>query len=174
MGTRWASDLANHHGWPAQLLADGAITWTCVPDGSQADPRLSAPPIGWAAACSCGWRGPPWIRVSDVEHEDMHGRHLYSPTMALGRRDSLLHIDWEAHMRPRLAVLRVNHAYLTWSGAPADQRMDAWLNLCLAVDAAIAAGSTWAAIGMATGVGERDARAQWEIPPDSLQRRPSK
>ncbi|MFA7323884.1 MAG: hypothetical protein WC005_05960 [Candidatus Nanopelagicales bacterium] len=174
MGTRWASDLANHHGWAAQLLADGTIVDACASDGSQGGSRVAAPPIGWVAVCECGWQGPRWFRVTDVENEEVHDRHLYRSNMTLGPHESLLRADWEAHMRPRLAALSVNLAYLAWGAAPASQRMDAWLDLCLAVDTAIAAGTTWAAIGLATGVSERDARAQWEIPPDSLQRLPFK
>jgi hypothetical protein len=81
-----------HAGALAATFPDGGLGWT-YPDGHVLVTRIGDQSLpqgrwqlrpatevtGWVEWCSCGWRGQPWIRVSEPGQQSLDNRRVYSP-----------------------------------------------------------------------------------------------
>jgi hypothetical protein len=117
--------------------------------------RPDAAVVGWAAGCTCGWRGTPWTRVPP-ELADPTVRRLATacPWADLEAADEKrVRQEWRRHIAGWQALEDVE--------AAAARQAAAARALEEAVRAALAAGASWADIGRATGLTSRSATKRW-------------
>ncbi|TKJ18869.1 hypothetical protein [Blastococcus sp. CCUG 61487] len=117
--------------------------------------RPDAAVVGWAAGCTCGWRGTPWTRVPP-ELADPAARRLATagPWADLEAADEhRVRQDWCRHIVGWQALEEVEQAAAR--EAAAARALDD------AVRAALVAGARWADIGRATGITDRSATERW-------------
>ena len=117
--------------------------------------RPDAEVVGWAAGCTCGWRGAPWIRVPP-ELADPTARLLAvtGPWADLDAADEHLVItEWRRHIAGWQALEDVEEA--------AARHAAAARGLDEAVRTAVAAGASWSDIGRAAGMTGQSATERW-------------
>ena len=118
--------------------------------------RPDAAVVGWAAGCTCGWRGTPWTRVPEPEPAGAAARRLATagpwadPEAADENR---MMPDWRRHIAGWQALEDVE--------AAAARQAATARALDEAVRAALAARASWADIGRATGLTGRSATERW-------------
>jgi hypothetical protein len=172
----WETEDGTHEGWVAPLFADGAIsassgfdTYTVSYDAAGAslfdrdEWRPGAAVVGWVAACTCGWRGQPWLRAAELSDEDLAARRVYGDYRADDGRllfdpeqatvSAAVRTEWQQHVEPDLLLAEI--AELT------EQRNDLDRRLAGTVAKARQAGSTWDAIGRAAGITRQSAHERW-------------
>lgn len=112
---------------------------------------------GWVAACTCGWRGRPWIRVSEPAGQDLAARRVYPgddvDAARLPELEAAVHDEWLSHVRPHEVLAQV--AALASEHAEVGRRLDA------AAVAARVARVSWADIGAAAGITRQSAHERW-------------
>ncbi|RBY96557.1 hypothetical protein DQ237_07955 [Blastococcus sp. TF02-8] len=117
--------------------------------------RPDAAVVGWAAGCTCGWRGTPWTRVPP-ELTDPAARRLATagPWADLEAADeNRVMAEWRRHIAGWQALEDVEAAAARQ--AAANRALDD------AVRAALAAGASWADIGRAAGMTRWSATERW-------------
>ena len=117
--------------------------------------RPDAAVVGWAAGCTCGWRGTHWTRVPP-ELADAAARRLAvtGPWADLEAADEdRVRQEWRQHIAGWQALEDVEQAAAR--EAAAARALDE------AVRAALAAGAPWADIGRAAGLTGRSAIERW-------------
>lgn len=117
--------------------------------------RPDAAVVGWAAGCTCGWRGTPWTRVPP-ELADPAAQRLAvtGPCADLEAADeNRVRQDWRRHIAGWQALEDVE--------AAAARQAAAARALDEAVRTAVAAGASWADIGRAAGLTGRSATERW-------------
>lgn len=169
----WVSNDNEHEGWAAAVAPDGRLsssssgagmlvegtTGRYKPDkilpGHEVVPDSEI--IGWRGACSCGWRGEMWERVTSPAAADLTHRRDYVPPHefadASSKVEDAIHDEWKAHIAPSEAVLGVEAAAREYHQA--GHRLDK------TVAAAKAAGASWADIGRAVGISRQSAHERW-------------
>jgi hypothetical protein len=118
--------------------------------------RPDAAVVGWAAGCTCGWRGSPWARVTAWELADRAARRLAvtGPWADLEAADEeRVMQEWRRHIEPWQTLEDVEQA--------AARQAAAACALDEAVYAARAAGASRADIGRATGLTGRSVIERW-------------
>ncbi|NEK86479.1 hypothetical protein GCU60_12050 [Blastococcus saxobsidens] len=118
--------------------------------------RPDAAVVGWAAGCTCGWRGTPWTRVPVAEPADPAARRLATagPWADLEAADeNRVMTEWRRHIAGWQSLEDVEQA--------AARQAAAARALDEAVRAALAAGASWADIGRAAGMTSRSATERW-------------
>jgi hypothetical protein len=117
--------------------------------------RPDAAVVGWAAGCTCRWRGTPWTRVPP-ELADPAARRLAvtGPWADLEAADeNRVRQDWLRHIAGWQALEDVE--------AAAARQAAAARALNEVVHAALAAGASWADIGRVSGMTGRSAIERW-------------
>jgi hypothetical protein len=117
--------------------------------------RPDAAVVGWAAGCTCGWRGAPWTRVPP-ELADPATRRLATagPWADLEAADeNRVMTEWRRHIAGWQALEDVEEA--------ATRQAAAARALDEAVRAALAAGASWADVGRAAGMTSGAATERW-------------
>ncbi len=113
--------------------------------------------VGWRTACSCGWRGQRWARVTDPAQTDPAANKVYlaADEMAFAPPavENAGHDEWLRHIKPHVRVAAVRDA-----AADVDRAQD---TLDDAVHAARFAGASWADIGAAAGMTKQSAHERW-------------
>ncbi|MFI6223134.1 hypothetical protein ACIBEH_21445 [Nocardia salmonicida] len=150
--------LENHHGWVADIFADGlygrsdalgpraTLAIDTPPQSSEAlHPRRPEEVIGWRALCSCdSWHGRTWLRADRIADHAPSARVLYCST---GRLDADLArsvlAEWDYHQLEMQALIPVRLAFADM--ASAEQR------LVEAVRFVRASGASWDAVARVTG-----------------------
>ncbi|MDK3258098.1 hypothetical protein [Blastococcus capsensis] len=117
--------------------------------------RPDAAVVGWAAGCTCGWRGTPWTRIPPGLADPAARRlAVTGPWADLEAADeNRVTQDWRRHIAGWQALEDVE--------AAAARHAVAARALDQAVRAALAAGASWADIGRVTGMTGRSATARW-------------
>ncbi|NIH69217.1 hypothetical protein [Modestobacter marinus] len=119
--------------------------------------RPDAEVVGWAAGCTCGWRGTPWTRVP-LELADPAARRLTGtdPWADLEAADEIRVMqEWCGHIAGWKALEEVEQAAAR--EAAAARALDE------AVCGALVAGASWADIGRVTGITGRSATERWSV-----------
>jgi hypothetical protein len=155
VGSSAAGVLVRYLG-PDQLAAWGAGRYD--PDGEPeaVDGRTA---IGWRGVCTCGWRGPLWLRVTDPAAHDLAARRAFDVDPVLARLgdapgpvEDAIHKEWLAHLPPpalddvRAAAEDVRKAQAALDDAVARARDIA---------------CSWADIGDAAGITRQSAHERW-------------
>lgn len=113
--------------------------------------------VGWRGACTCGWQGEMWKRVTTPAEADFSRRrdHVSLDGFADASRkvEDAINDEWKAHIAPSEAILGV--AAAARENTQAGQRLDK------TVAAAKAAGASWADIGRAVGISRQSAHERW-------------
>ncbi|MEU4675094.1 hypothetical protein AB0F91_45940 [Amycolatopsis sp. NPDC023774] len=130
----WINDGGDHEGWVARILDDGreahGSTSRRRDDGSVEFLEL-APPVGgrwpereeqvssdrvcrWVVACTCGWRGSSWERVTELHQaSEVEGRE-WRPLGDVGDEpqhvEEIAHTEWRRHLEPHDASAAVSRA----------------------------------------------------------------
>jgi hypothetical protein len=118
--------------------------------------RPDAAVVGWAAGCTCGWRGTPWTRVPVAEPADPAARRLATagPWADLEAADeNRVMTEWRRHISGWQALEDVEETAARQAAAA--RAVDE------AVRAALAAGASWADIGRAAGLTAGSATERW-------------
>jgi hypothetical protein len=117
--------------------------------------RPDAAVVGWAAGCTCGWRGTPWTRVPPgLAHPAARRLATAGPWADLEAADeNRVMQEWRRHIAGWQALEEVEQA--------AARQAAAARALDEAVRAALAARPSWADIGRATGLTGRSATERW-------------
>jgi hypothetical protein len=117
--------------------------------------RPDAAVVGWAAGCTCGWRGTPWSRVPPELADPAAGRLAVAGPWADLEADDEHRVmtEWRRHIAGWQALEDVE--------ATAARQAGAARALDEAVRAALAAGASWADIGRVTGLTGRSATERW-------------
>ncbi|MGP4033633.1 hypothetical protein [Pseudarthrobacter sp. 1C304] len=169
----WVSNDNEHEGWAAPVAPDGRTAASSTSEGMlvegltgryKADTTLPDYEIvpdkeisGWRGACTCGWRGELWERVSSPTAADFSRRREYlAPTEfadASTQVEDAIHDEWKTHLAPLEAVAGVKAAAREYTQA--GQRLDK------TVAAAKAAGASWSDIGRAVGISRQSAHERW-------------
>jgi hypothetical protein len=169
----WVSNDDEHEGWAAAVAPDGRLAGSSTIEGMLVEgitgryrpdkmmPDYEVVPdrevIGWRGACTCGWRGELWERVSSPADADFSRRREYlAPNEfahASSKVEDAIHDEWKTHLAPLEAVAGVKAAAREYSQA--GQRLDK------TVAAAKAAGASWADIGRAVGISRQSAHERW-------------
>ncbi|WP_254791216.1 hypothetical protein [Blastococcus tunisiensis] len=113
--------------------------------------RPDAAVVGWAAGCTCGWRGTPWTRVPP-ELADPAARRLATAGLWAeleAADENRVRQEWHRHIAGWQALEEVE--------AAAARQAAAARALDEAVHAALAAGASEADIGRVTGMTGRSA-----------------
>lgn len=112
--------------------------------------------FGWRGACTCGWRGELWERVSSPTEADFSRRRDYlSPddfAHASNEVEDAIDDEWKTHLAPLEEVAGVKAAA---RDNQAGHRLDK------TVAAAKAAGASWTDIGRAVGISRQSAHERW-------------
>ncbi len=169
----WELNDGSHEGWTACVAPDGRLSGASsveglrVPGVTGTYPRDPVVPdhevvphaeiIGWRGACSCGWTGELWERVTASAMEDFSKRRAF---VSLGgfanpsqRIEDAVRDEWRTHTAPAVATAGVE--------AAARDYVQAGIRLDKTVAAAKAAGATWADIGRAVGITRQAAHERW-------------
>jgi hypothetical protein len=169
----WVSNDNEHEGWAACVAPDGRLSSSSsgegmlvqgVTGGYKRDKLMrdyevvpDSEMIGWRGACTCGWQGEMWKRVTSPADADFSRRRDYVSldgfADASRKVEDAIHEDWKAHIAPSEAILGVEAAAREYSQA--GQRLDK------TVAAAKAAGASWADIGRAVGISRQSAHERW-------------
>lgn len=172
----WELDDRSHEGWAACVAPDGrlsarsSVEGMLVPGVTGDFPRDPLMPdhevvpdaeiIGWRGACSCGWQGELWKRVTALAAADFNKRREYAsltgPANPSRRVEEAIRDEWRTHTAPAVATSGVE--------AAAREYVQAGIRLDKTVAAAKAAGATWAEIGKAVGISRQAAHERWSRP----------
>ncbi|MBB4920988.1 hypothetical protein [Streptosporangium saharense] len=171
----WQSDDGSHEGWDAPVFpgdryglgsgGGGALVRRYAPGpgplrevGDLEEGVDGHAVTGWRGLCSCGWRGPLWVRVSTGAEEDTDVRRVWWGLDANPYGDAPADVEagifteWRAHLEPpALAAVR---AAAREAAAAADR-------LTAAVRAARADRRSWADIGAMVGITRQSAYERW-------------
>ncbi|MFK4298585.1 hypothetical protein ABH924_003756 [Arthrobacter sp. GAS37] len=175
VGMGWDLGDVDHDGWAGAVVPDGRLSSSSTGQGVlvegitgryERDGVMRGYEVvpddeveGWRGACTCGWLGPLWVRVTSASAADMSRRRAYAPLSGFAADPSVSVEDaivgeWRGHVVPATAVSRVQAAASDY--AAAGRRLTA------AVAAARSAGVSWAGIGQATGMARQSAQERWK------------
>lgn len=116
---------------------------------------------GWCAACACGWKGPLWDRIPVPEAADLKRRRVYVPFLGVAVPsvdvEAAMRQEWESHAIPARAVSELQAA--ARAAGQAQARLDR------GVQAARAAGVTWAGVAAVVGISRQSAHQRWSTRP---------
>ena len=117
--------------------------------------RPDAAVAGWAAGCTCGWRGTPWTRVPPGLADPAARRlAVTGPWADLEAADETrVMTEWRRHISGWQALEDVEEA--------AARQAAAARALDEAVRAAVGVGASWADIGRVTGLTTGSATERW-------------
>src|SRR5688572_23610544 len=121
----WVSTDNHHEGWAACVAPDGRLSSSSsgegmlvqgVTGGYKRDkmmPDYEIIPdekmIGWRGACTCGWQGEMWKRVTSAAEADFsrHRDYVSFDGFADASRkvEDAIHEEWKAHIAPTDAIL---------------------------------------------------------------------
>jgi hypothetical protein len=169
----WTTEDGKHEAWVAAFFGDGAISVGSGPEGLAVHAGGAAPiaidehrpaenAIGWVGACSCGWRSTPWVRVADLDDQDLtrhraYGDYLYEGQLVFDESpreiEQAVHAEWQQHLEPALLLAEI--ADLTTQRRALDDRLAA------TVARARRAKLAWEDIGRAAGVTRQSAHEKW-------------
>ncbi|MFC3986634.1 hypothetical protein [Streptosporangium jomthongense] len=165
-------DHPGHEGWDAPVLPGGwygvgakdgralARRFADAPGPLQEDGEASVQDgrhvVGWQAMCECGWRGPRWTRVDQVQDADEQSRLVHVPDLdsygdAPDHIVQAIYDEWQEHLEPPL-LLAVRDA--SQEAAAAQDRLAAAV-------AAARAEHSWADIGAVIGISRQAAHERW-------------
>ena len=170
----WTSNDHQHEGWVAAIAPDGRLSASSTAGGmlvhgitgqyqaaGEFAPDEEIVPddliMSWRGACTCGWQGELWHRVTTPSEADHAAHREYVPMGEAAyvsvQVESAVQDEWHIHIAPSEAILGVE--------AAAKEHRQAGHRLDKTVAAAKAAGASWTDIGRAAGISRQAAHERW-------------